>query len=67
MANQSYISLTAHWIDDDFLLRSANLLCEHFPGNHTADAVNKKVGIEDFFKIVELLNDYYRWRICLLR
>lgn len=52
VANQGYISLTAHWIDDDFILRSANLLCEYFPGNHTADAVNKKVYIVGIISVV---------------
>lgn len=34
-AMDSYMSVTAHWISEDFNRKSALLICEHFEGPHT--------------------------------
>lgn len=46
ISNQSFISFTAHWITNDFVLHHAALEAKHFPGSHTGEAIS------DMFKIV---------------
>jgi len=42
-ANEPYISLTAHLIEDDWTLASLDLCCEPFPGTHKAAVIAAKV------------------------
>lgn len=40
--NNSYISLTGHWIDNDFGARISYVLSvNHFPGSHTSQAISE--------------------------
>lgn len=43
IANESYIALTAHFIDKDWKLNSLNLSCDPFPGSHKAQDVAMKI------------------------
>lgn len=40
-ANDSFLSLTVHYIDEQFLLRHFILNCEPFEGSHDADSIVK--------------------------
>lgn len=49
---QSFVSLTAHWINNDFVRKSAVLHCELFEGSHTG------------VRLVQALTDMLRnWNI----
>lgn len=37
----SFISFTAHWIDDEYIYRHVVLSSRHFPGSHTGENVSK--------------------------
>lgn len=37
--NFSFISLTAHWLSDEFRNHHAVLNCKYFPGSHTGTAI----------------------------
>lgn len=40
---ESYLGVTAHYIDKEWKLQSLSLSCEPFPGHHTADDIAAKV------------------------
>ena len=42
VSNESLISLTAHWVSDQFERKSLMLQAAPFPGSHTADAIRQK-------------------------
>ena len=42
MSSESLISLTGHWVDYDWMRRSAVLQTSHMPGSHTAANITKK-------------------------
>lgn len=42
MSSESLISLTSHWIDADWIRRSAILQTSHLPGSHTAVNIKSK-------------------------
>jgi hypothetical protein len=42
--NYSFISFTAHWIDDDFENSHAVLNCKYFPGSHTGARIQYVIG-----------------------
>ena len=42
-ANQSYMGLTAHWLDDRFKMYSRCLAVRPAPGSHTADFISKEL------------------------
>ncbi|KAG0443966.1 hypothetical protein HPB47_014333 [Ixodes persulcatus] len=43
VANDAYLGVTAHWIDDDWVLRSATLQVRHVPERHTAEQCAREV------------------------
>jgi len=43
VANESYISLTAHFIDENWKLTELDLCCDPFPGSHIAPVIAAKV------------------------
>lgn len=43
IANDAYLGITAHWIDDDWMLRSATLQVRHVPERHTAEQCASEV------------------------
>lgn len=51
-SHDPYLSLTAHYLTTDFIMKNMTLQCSHFPGEHTGSAIHGKV--------VELLKD---WKI----
>ncbi|CAM9974576.1 unnamed protein product, partial [Chrysoparadoxa australica] len=48
MANQSYISLTMHYIDESFNMKACSMGVMHMPEAHTAEAYSKK--LKEFIK-----------------
>ena len=63
-ANQSYMALTAHWIDDDWNIHSSTLCCHHYPlTRETAPEIRRVVqdGWEKFdiepSQIVAIVSD----------
>lgn len=49
---QSYISVTSHWIDNDFNRENAILRCEAFDGRHTA--LNIADALQDIIKVWDI-------------
>jgi hypothetical protein len=43
VSNKPYISLTGHFINEEWKLNSLVLCCDHFPGRHVADKIAEKV------------------------
>ena len=43
VANESYISLTAHFIDENWKLTELDLCCDPLPGSHVAPVIAAKV------------------------
>lgn len=69
VANDAYLGVTAHWVNDDWVLRSATLQVRHVPERHTADQCASEVletaiewGIDT--KVVAVCTDNAR-NICL--
>ena len=60
MCSESLMSLTGHWLDDDFTRRSAILQTSHLPGSHTAANIKTKFNemVEDW-KLTEKV------RVCI--
>ena len=44
-SNESFISLTGHWLDEDFNYKSAMLNARHFPGRHTGGLIESNFNI----------------------
>ncbi|KAL4090287.1 hypothetical protein QTP88_025159 [Uroleucon formosanum] len=42
-AQQSYISLTCHYLTNKFKLKNKTLGCSYFPGEHTSNAIYNKI------------------------
>lgn len=42
-ATESYLSLTAHYLDGNFNMHSVPLECAPFPGSHTAERIKEKL------------------------
>jgi len=42
-AQQSYISLTCHYLTNKFKLKNKTLCCSYFPGEHTGNAIYNKI------------------------
>lgn len=40
-SNESFISLTAHWVSEDYEYKHVVLHCKHFPGAHTGDNIKE--------------------------
>ncbi|KAG0416399.1 hypothetical protein HPB47_006444 [Ixodes persulcatus] len=43
IANDAYLGVTAHWIDDDWVFRSSTLQVRHVPERHTAEQCAREV------------------------
>lgn len=41
--NHGFISLTVHWISEDFSTNNFLLSMSHFPGSHTTQAIGDKI------------------------
>ncbi len=44
-SNESFISLTGHWLDEDFSYKSAMLNARHFPGWHTGASIESNFNL----------------------
>lgn len=42
-SNESFVSLTAHWIDPEFQRKNAVLHAKHFPGSHTGENIEQMI------------------------
>ena len=52
LTNQSLISLTGHWIEDDFLRKSAVLQVKQLEGSHTGETICKSIeSMIEYWKI----------------
>ena len=44
-SNESFISLTGHWLNEDFSYKSAMLNARHFPGRHTGALIESNFNL----------------------
>ena len=59
LSNESLISMTAHWIGDEFKRMSAVLHCQKIEGSHTGVAICQ--ALESMLEIGKFLRAEYIW------